>query len=280
MQERFRIHPGCAWVNYIRVHDDIGWTFSDEDAARLGINGFDHRRFLNAFYTGRFPGSFARGLPFQENPRTGDARISGTLASLAGLEKGLQEENEAEIELAIRRILLLHSVILSIGGIPLIYLGDEVGLLNDYSYRSDPAKAKDSRWVHRPVIDWAEPMARRNQPETVEGRINGELRRLIELRKQHAALANGEMEVIPTGNDHVFGYVRRYTGKRLLVLANFTEQQQSVAANEVRLYGLGYTFTDVVSGQTLTLAEDLKLEPYQFVWLVSPTNETALGGLS
>jgi amylosucrase len=280
MQERFRIHPGCAWVNYVRVHDDIGWTFSDEDAARLGINGFDHRRFLNAFYSGRFPGSFARGLPFQENPRTGDARISGTLASLAGLEKALQEENEAEIELAIRRILLLHSIILSIGGIPLIYLGDEVGLPNDYNYRSDPAKAKDSRWVHRPVIDWAGPMARRNQPETVEGRINGELRRLIELRKQHAALANGEMEVIPTGNDHVFGYVRRYTGKRLLVLANFTEQQQSVAANEVRLYGLGYTFTDVVSGQTFTLAEDLKLEPYQFVWLVSPTNETALGGLS
>ncbi|GAB4427436.1 MAG: alpha-amylase family glycosyl hydrolase [Anaerolineae bacterium] len=268
MRERFRIDPHCAWVNYVRVHDDIGWTFSDEDAASLGINGYDHRRFLNTFYTGRFPGSFARGLPFQENPRTGDARISGTLASLAGLEKALQENNPAEIELAIRRILLLHSIILSIGGIPLIYLGDEVGTLNDYGYRSDPAKAKDSRWVHRPFADWAGRMARRSDPDAIEGRIFGELRRLIELRKQHAALANGEMEVIPTHNDHVFGYVRRYNGERLLALANFTEQAQTITANEIRLHGLGYAFTDLVSGQAITLAEDIRLEPYQFMWLV------------
>ena len=132
------------------VHDDIGWTFSDEDAARLGINGYEHRRFLNAFYTGRFEGSFSRGLPFQENPKTGDARISGTCASLAGLEKALFEETAREVDLALRRILLIHGVILTIGGIPLIYLGDEIGTLNQYSYKNDPAKADDSRWVHRP----------------------------------------------------------------------------------------------------------------------------------
>jgi len=89
MQKRFNIPKRCAWVNYVRCHDDIGWTFSDEDAAALGINAFDHRLFLNAFYTGRFEGSFGRGLAFQENPKTGDARISGTCASLAGLEKAL-----------------------------------------------------------------------------------------------------------------------------------------------------------------------------------------------
>ncbi|MCA9091746.1 MAG: amylosucrase, partial [Planctomycetaceae bacterium] len=110
MGYRFAIPEGCAWVNYIRSHDDIGWTFDDGDAGALGINGYDHRRFLNQFYTGRFPGSFARGLPFQENPRTGDARISGTLASLAGLERARQDDNHAEIELSVRRILLLHAV--------------------------------------------------------------------------------------------------------------------------------------------------------------------------
>ena len=154
LRERFQLPTGCAWVNYIRCHDDIGWTFSDDDAARLGINGYDHRRFLNSFYTGRFEGSFARGLPFQENPKTGDARISGTAASLAGLEKALKEGDAGEVDLAIRRILLIHTVILSIGGIPLIYLGDEVGALNEYAYRNDPAKAHDSRWVHRPATDW------------------------------------------------------------------------------------------------------------------------------
>ena len=155
MAERFqhsrRAAPGsttCA------VHDDIGWTFDDAAGARLGINGYDHRRFLNAFYTGRFPGSFARGLPFQENPRTGDARISGTCALAGRPGEGAARGRPEEVELAIRRILLIHSIILSIGGIPLIYLGDEIGTLNDYRYRQDPAKAADSRWVHRPFADW------------------------------------------------------------------------------------------------------------------------------
>jgi amylosucrase len=267
MRERFNISPRCAWVNYVRSHDDIGWTFSDEDAWQLGVNGFDHRRFLNAFYIGRFPGSFARGLPFQENPKTGDARISGTGASLAGLGKALREETEVEVNLAIRRILLLHSIILTIGGIPLLYLGDEVGTLNDYTYRDDPGKAHDSRWVHRPRTDW-EKMARRNDPATIEGRLYGELRRLITLRQEHPVFAGYEMDVIDPANPHVFGYVRYQEGQRVLVLANFSEREQPVAANQVRIYGIGYTFTDLVTGETIRLDRDLMLAPYRFVWLM------------
>jgi hypothetical protein len=104
LQERFALPQGTAWVNYVRCHDDIGWTFSDDDAARLGINGYDHRRFLNEFYRGRFTGSFARGFPSR---KTKDRRlpISGTCASLAGLEKALAEEGPDEVGLAIKRIL-------------------------------------------------------------------------------------------------------------------------------------------------------------------------------
>ncbi|RME84951.1 MAG: amylosucrase [Caldilineae bacterium] len=266
LRKRFRIHPECAWVNYVRCHDDIGWTFDDGDAAQLGINGFDHRRFLNDFYTGRFPGSFARGLPFQENPRTGDARISGTCASLAGLEKALREETEAEVELALRRILLIHGVILSIGGIPLLYLGDEIATLNDYSYRQDPAKARDSRWVHRPFRD-PQKLERRHDPQSLEGRLYGRLQRLIQARKNCPALAGCEMNIVETGNPHVLGYVRRHNGARLLALYNFSEQAQTLAANTVRLHGLSYHFLDLVAGQPLTLDADLNLAPYQFLWL-------------
>ena len=266
MQKRFKINPLCAWVNYVRCHDDIGWTFSDEDAAQLGINGFDHRQFLNAFYSGRFEGSFAQGLSFQFNPRTRDARISGTCASLAGLEKALRQESETEVELAIRRILLIHSIILSIGGIPLIYLGDEIGTLNDYDYRDDPAKVGDSRWVHRPEADW-DRIARRTEESNIEGRIYSKLRRLIELRKENPAFAGGETEIIDTGDPHVFGYVRHHGDQRVLVLASFTEQEQRIAANELRLHGLSYTFTDLVTDEQITSDEDLILGPYRFVWL-------------
>jgi amylosucrase len=229
LASRFQLDPGCGWVNYVRVHDDIGWTFSDEDAAVLGVNGYDHRRFLNEFYRGRFPGSFARGLPFQENPKTGDCRISGTCASLAGVEKALKEEGPAEIELAMRRILLIHGVILTAGGIPLIYLGDEIGTLNDYSYRDDPAHQQDSRWVHRPNANW-ERYAKRNDPESVEGRVFLGLKNLIELRKRYEVFSGGELEIIPTENEHVLGFIRTRGTDRALIFANFSEAPQTITS--------------------------------------------------
>jgi len=234
---RFKIHPETAWVNYVRVHDDIGWTFSDKDAAMLGVNGNDHRRFLNEFYRGKFEGSFARGLPFQENPLTGDCRISGTCASLAGLEKALYEEGANEVEFAIRRILLIHGVILTVGGIPLIYLGDEIGTLNDHTYQDDPAHERDSRWVHRPRADW-EKYAKRNDVNTVEGRVFQGLKMLIELRKQHEVFAGGELEVIQTENEHILGYTRVHAGKRAIIFANFSEEPQIIPSHIIERYAV------------------------------------------
>jgi len=263
LRERFIIPTACAWVNYVRCHDDIGWTFSDEDAVRLGINGYEHRRFLNAFYTGRFSGSFARGLPFQENPKTGDARISGACASLAGLEKALLEETAVEVALAVQRILLIHAIILTIGGIPLIYLGDEVGTRNDYSYRQDPAKADDSRWVHRPAAD-PEKYAYRTDPSTVEGRIYQGLRKLIELRKELPAFSGQEIQVIDTGSPHLLGYVRSHENQRVLVFANFTEGEQRLPANLLRLYGMSYQYHDLLRDRQIPPG-DIGLGPYEFL---------------
>jgi amylosucrase len=259
---RFKLVPGTSWVNYVRCHDDIGWTFSDEDAARLGVKGGDHRNFLNEFYRGRFPGSFARGLPFQENLKTGDCRISGTCASLAGLEKALNEEGSQEVELAIRRIALIHGIIMTAGGIPLIYLGDEIGTLNDYGYRDHPSHKRDSRWVHRPRADW-DAYARRNDPGSVEARVFQRIRNLIILRKEHAVFTNGELEVISTENEHVLGYTRLYDGHRAAVFANFSESEQYISAKVIeqnnlagksRLCGLSD-----ISGQG-----DLLLKPLEF----------------
>ena len=249
----------------MRCHDDIGWTFSDEDAAELNINGYDHRAFLNAFYAGRHPGSFARGLPFQENPKTGDVRISGACASLAGLEKALNEETEREVDLAIRRILLIHGVILTIGGIPLIYLGDEIGMLNDYSYRHDPAKAGDSRWVHRPFSDW-DKIARRHDASTLEGKIFAGLQRLIQLRLKNEVFAGQEMQIINTGNPHVLGYVRLQGHQRALLFANFSEAAQTLPGNLLRIYGLGYELTDLFTGADFPI-QDWEIPPLELICL-------------
>ncbi len=265
MRARFKIPEGCAWANYVRCHDDIGWTFSDEDAARLGVNGFDHRQFLNSFYTGRFSGSFARGLPFQENPKTGDCRISGTCASLAGLEKALNEETAVEVELAIRRILLIYGIILAIGGIPLLYFGDEIGALNDYSFYHDPAKADDSRWVHRGAMDWQR-AARRSDPETIQGTIYQRLRRLVALRQGCPAFIDGKMEVIDTGNDAVFAFVRSHENERVAVLANFSEAPQTIATYRLRALGIGLGAKNLLNEQRVDGVE-LKLEGVELMVL-------------
>ena len=209
LEKRFNIPKNCMWVNYIRCHDDIGWTFSNEDAEELGINPAEHRTFLSDFYIGRFKGSFAKGLPFQEDPNTKEGRVSGTTASLAGLEQALEENDKEKIDLAISRILLLHGVILTIGGIPLIYIGDGIGMLNDYDYEKSPEKVGDTRWIHRPDFDW-ERLKEKSDPESIIGKIFNGLLKLIRLREKTQALSGSETEFADTGNDNVLAYFRNY----------------------------------------------------------------------
>jgi glycosidase len=227
MEKRFTIPDGTVWVNYIRCHDDIGWTFSDEDASALGINGYDHRKFLNQFYTGKFPGSFARGYPFQENPATGDCRISGTLASLAGLEKAILENDSIEEEHATDRILLLFSIIMTIGGIPLIYLGDEVGSLNNYNFLKDEQKKNDSRWIHRFPYN-ADLYAKRHDLNSPAGKIWSGIQQLIQLRKKYDVFQTPNINIINSGNQHVLAFTKENSKHRVLVLANFSEHEQLV----------------------------------------------------
>jgi amylosucrase len=263
MSKRFWVQDDCAWVNYVRVHDDIGWTFADEDAAELWINGYDHRQFLNHFYIGEFPGSFAKGVGFGFNPKNRDMRIAGTGASLVGIEQALNADDDRLLDMAVRRWILIHSVIMSAGGIPLIYLGDEIAMLNDYTYIHDEHKRDDARWVHRPAFDWAR-AAERDKPATVIGRVFQALRRLIAIRKRTPALGQTASTFFATGNVHVLGYVR---GGQLLVLANFSEREQTVDSAMLTAYApIERATHDLITDAPVQLAETITLEPYQFMW--------------
>lgn len=256
LERRHNIPSGTSWINYVRSHDDIGWTFSDEDAAELGINGFEHRRFLNSFYVNRFPGSFAHGVPFQDNPRTGDCRISGTTASLCGLEDASME--------ALERILLAHSVAFSTGGIPLLYLGDEVGQLNDYQYAMEEGHAADSRWVHRPHYP-AEQYERRHDPATPEGTIFAGLRKMISVRSATPEMAGTRLVDFNTHNQSVLGYQRPGNGSAILALANFSDEPQDVPA--MTLSGFAPEAVDILSDSPLSLGHGITLKPREYVWL-------------
>ena len=256
LEERHNLHPDTAWVNYVRSHDDIGWTFADEDAIKFDVNGFNHRQFLNRFYVNRFEGSFARGVPFQDNPQTLDCRICGTSASLCGLEQA--------DPLAAQRVLLLYSVILSTGGIPLIYLGDEVATLNDHAYLNDEGKAGDSRWVHRPRYSEMQYQSRSN-PFSAAGTVFQGLKHLIARRAACEAFAGGQLSGFRTENPSVLGYQRQSADQKVLVLANFSEYPQHCAA---RVFQAGPdTATDLISDRRMALKSGIDLAPYSMVWL-------------
>ncbi len=261
MRNYITLPEGCFWINYIRCHDDIGWTFSDEDARAAGIDPKGHRKFLNDFYTGRFPGSFAKGLPFQENLHTGDLRISGTLASLAGLEKAIFEETESEASLAVGRILLLYGIILSMSGYPLIYMGDELGMLNNYQYSDNSEYENDSRWVHRQSSVLISRKKSRYSSNIYEGLV-----KLIKIRKTCKVFAGNSIRFLDLENSHIFGYKRMYKDglakRSLTVVANFSEQLQHVCLEEPSF--------DIISSTKFSAGIDLG--PYQFLWLKEEGN--------
>lgn len=266
MERRFEIPDGCSWVNYIRCHDDIGWGFANDDVQALGFDPDLHRRFLTKFYTGKYHRSYATGAPFQEDPETGDARVSGTCASLTGMEQAVAAKDKQAIDLAIRRILLLHGVMMTIGGIPLIYLGDELGTLNDYSYEKSTDKMADSRWLHRSRFDWKVAEKRRDT-ESIPGRIYQGLQRLVQLRQQNLALTRAKTEVVDTGSKYVFGYFSMHESYSVFVLANFSEKEQEIEARRLRQLGLRKSMVDMVSGKTIIATHELTMESYQFIVL-------------
>jgi amylosucrase len=252
------VPPGAGWVTYVRCHDDIGWTITPADVAAVGEDAHLHRRFLADFYAGEHPGSFARGARFQPDAATGEARTSGMTAALAGLASA--GDDELARALAVRRILLLHAVAFAHGGLPLIYMGDELGLGNDADWAADPLHRDDNRWMHRPPMDWAA-AERRHEAGSVEAALWDGLRRLMALRRAtRATHAQGTGEPLWTGNDHVYGLLRTYAGERLLVLANFSAGEQEIRASLLDEYGF--------EERELTRRDDaLVLAPYQFAWI-------------
>ena len=264
---RQNLPPGTGWVNYLRCHDDVGWAFANDDAEAVGIRPADHRDFLNRFYTGRFEGSFAAGVPFQHNEDTGDMRISGTAASLAGLEQALQKNDPALAEMALRRLRLLYGVLCSAGGIPLIFLGEEWAVLNDYAYLDDPDQADDSRWIHRPKADWHLFADEVEKAGTLRHRHYEGLRELFAERKRQPALQGTALRLLPCENGHALAFLREHASDRLAVLANFSERDQVVDLRGWRAAGLAHYFRDVFTGRSVSTAGIAELAPYELLWL-------------
>jgi amylosucrase len=265
----------ATWLNYVRCHDDIGFGFDDNDVRACDYEPYAHRQFLIDYFSGRFDRSSARGEIFMRNELTGDARICGSLASLAGLEAGLETDDKTLITDAINSILLLHSLILSFGGIPLLYNGDAIGVVNDYSYRNDDGKSDDNRWIHRPKINWERAELRKKQG-TVEFILFNAMKKMIAIRKEISAFADfNNREILDTNNEHLLCFIRfnhLRPSERVLVVANFDGNSQYLDLEAIGSYGIDRhgQFIDLYTGsKPAQFDQRIVLNPYQFYWLSS-----------
>ena len=258
-----------TWVTYIRCHDDIGWAITGEDAASVGWNQFAHRDFLNAFYSGEFAMSFARGAKFQENDETGDARISGMTASLCGIEDAIERNDDDALDAALARLEMLYAITYAYGGIPLIYMGDEIALRNDRDFAADPGHADDNRWLHRPRMDW-DAAGRRTDPTSLEGRAFAILRRLADARAALPELRGGaSVRMLQQGDDRLFAFVRRHRREApIWVVANFGDR--TMVVNQKALYAHDQMPNRcVLASDGVEMAgPNITLPPHGWAWLL------------
>ncbi len=266
---RFQLPKKGTWMNYVRCHDDIGWGFNEQAVAELGFDPHAHKQFLIQFYGNNFHDTFSKGEYYQYNPKNQDARTNGTLASLLGLEKAIDEKREYKRYESIRRINLAHALIMSYKGIPLIYSGDEIATLNDQSYKEDPNKQKEGRWVHRPFFDWKR-AKNKEICDTNEYDVYQALKEMIKQRKKLPQLhGQTEQYAIDTQNKHVFCFIRKHQSKTLIAMFNFSEMSQNVNVYALRQFATSSKYKDVFSNRSINLYDEkIELSPYEYLWCI------------
>ena len=257
----------AIWINYARSHDDIGWGLRENILRGLGFDPFLHKQFLIDFYQGEHPASFAMGELYEFDPDIPDARNSGSLASLAGLEMAIERKDQYQRELALKRIQLIHAQLLAESGIPLFYSGDEIATLNDENYRDDSSKAHDSRWLHRPLFDWKR-AENRKDVSTTEGQVFQTLSRLIRIRRSSELFrSDTPFRTIGCREYPVYSFLKSKRDQNLVFLGNYCEDRLLLDPEPFRQEGFTL-LTDLITGKQVDFSQDrILLGPYEYLWL-------------
>lgn len=255
-----RLPKQYTFLNYLRCHDDIGWGLDFDTMKQWGMEEPSHKRYLNDYFTGKIAGSISRGELYNDDPVTQDARFCGTTASMCGIEAAGFEGNAEKMQTAIQEDLMLHAYMLTQSGIPMLYSGDELGQVNDYSYKDDAEKASDSRYLHRGAFQWT--LAdKRKDLSTVQGQLFQMLNRLEQIRRQENVFSQeAEVYTYDVHNDSILGILREYKGERFIALFNFSENEQTAWMQEEGI------FRNLVNGEIVEV-KDPVLKGYEFVWM-------------
>ena len=255
-----------VFLNYLRCHDDIGWGLDYATLRQKGMQEAEHKQYLNDYFRGYTINSNSRGELYNEDPVTRDARFCATTASMCGIEKAGFEGNAQAMEKAIRFDITLHAYMFMQSGIPILYSGDEIGQVNDYTYKNDPNKADDSRYIHRGAFRW-DLEKNIDDPATVEGKMFNRLKELENIRKNEKAFVSyANTWTIETYDPGVLCIGRYYDGEKILGLFNFSEYDKTAWINEDGEY------EDMLTGQKRK-AKGVDIPAYSFFYLKEVTRK-------
>ena len=255
-----RLPREYTFLNYLRCHDDIGWGLDYDTLSKWGMKEVPHKQYLNDYFTGRIAGSTSCGELYNDDPVTKDARFCGTTASMCGIEQAIADGNQAALDDAIRLDVTLHAYMLTQSGIPMLYSGDEIGQLNDYSYREDPDKAADSRYVHRGAFRWE--LAKKRKAKTgVQGQLFQALQKLEMIRREEPVFgADANVYTYDVHNDSILCILREKDGELFMGMFNFSDSAQTAWMQEEG------TFTELLTEKLMELKNPV-LPPHGFYWV-------------
>jgi amylosucrase len=263
----------ATWINYIRCHDDIGLGYDDDFVRSMGSDPSAHKQFILSYYTGKLEWSPAKGLMFMYNPKNGDGRITGSAASLLGLETALELKNKNIIDYAIAKILMMHGIILTYGGIPMIYAGDEIGTLNDYTYEKNDDYINDNRWVNRPMHNWDVVSKLNEIDDSPPAIIYQSLKHMIRLRKEHDIFQDlNDVKIHGCPNQHIFVFQRTNGTENIWVISNFNEVTEKLDIGWLLSIGIhaGKNSIDLLTGNSFEIIHnELPLKPFQQLWIAN-----------
>lgn len=248
-----------TFLNYLRCHDDIGWGLDFDTLKNWGMEEVSHKRFLNDFYTGRYEGSVSRGELYNDDPITQDARFCGTTASMCGVESAGFEGNEEKMKAALQLDFMLHAYMLTQSGIPMLYSGDEIAQVNDYTYKENPLKQEDSRYIHRGAFHW-ELAKNRNDTSTVEGKIFQGLDKLEKLRKKETVFdSSASVYTYDVHDNGILCIMREHAGEKFFGIFNFSTSDRIAWMQEDGIY------ENLISRETMEL-KDVLIPAHGFIW--------------